>query len=207
VDVAVFTTGKAESSEMLKLSDNIFTEDFNEGLVHQVVTACLAARRAGTKAQKNRSDVKGGGAKPWRQKGTGRARAGTSRSPIWRSGGVTFAAKPRSYKQKVNKKMYRKALRSILSELLRQQRVKVLTELALEKPKTAELSAMLASMELKNVLIVVSEVSENLYLASRNLMNVEVIDVTEIEPVTLVGFDTILTTTAALKQIEERFND
>jgi len=160
LNVRDFPAGKEQSK--VAVSDVAFSADYNEALIHQVVTAYLAGARAGTAAQKNRSDVRGGGAKPWNQKGTGRARAGTSRSPIWRSGGVTFAARPRNYEQKVNKKMYRAAMRSILSELVRQDRLTVVADLAIETPKTKALNGALNGMGLDNVLIVSGEVDENL---------------------------------------------
>jgi large subunit ribosomal protein L4 len=190
-------------SETISVSDSVFAADYNEALIHQVVTAYMAAARAGTKASKSRSDVSGGGIKPFRQKGTGRARAGTSRSPIWRSGGVTFAARPRDYSQKVNRKMYRGALRSILSELLRTERMMVVSEFAIEAPKTQELVAKLNGLELKEVLIVAVQPDENLYLAARNLYGVDVCDVREIDPVSLIGFDKVVITSESLKQLEE----
>ena len=196
--------GSAGKGKTIEVSDVVFGADFNEALVHQVVTAYMAGSRAGTKAQKSRSDVSGGGAKPFRQKGMGRARAGTNSSPIWRSGGVTFAARPRSYEQKVNRKMYRGALRSILSELLRQERLIAVSEFAVDAPKTKELVALLKNMELKEVLIVAQEPDENLYLAARNLRNVSVCSATEVDPVSLVGFDKVLVTADAMQKLEER---
>lgn len=190
-------------SETISVSDNVFAADYNEALIHQVVTAYMAAARAGTKANKNRSDVSGGGIKPFRQKGTGRARAGTSRSPIWRSGGVTFAARPRDYSQKVNRKMYRGALRSILSELLRTERMVVVSDFAIEAPKTKQLVTKLNGLGIKEVLIVAVQPDENLYLAARNLYGVDVCDVREIDPVSLIGFDKILITSESLKPLEE----
>lgn len=191
-------------SESLQVSDAVFAADLNEALVHQVVTAYMAAARSGTKAQKTRSQVSGGGAKPFRQKGMGRARAGTSRSPLWRAGGVTFAAQPRNYEQKVNRKMYRGALRSILSELVRQERLVVVDEIAVSAPKTKELAAKLEELNMSEVLIIAIEPEENLYLAARNLRNVDVRDVAEVDPVSLVAFDKILMTKAAVQQLEER---
>ncbi len=192
------------SVETQLVSDAVFAADYNEALIHQVVTAYMAGARSGTKAQKTRSDVRGGGAKPWRQKGTGRARAGTSRSPIWRSGGVTFAARPRDYGQKVNRKMYKGAMRSILSELVRQERLVAVSEFALTAPKTKELVGKLKDLELKGVLVVTDQPDENLYLAARNLHDVDVCDAVEIDPVSLIGYEKILVTSAALKQLEER---
>lgn len=187
----------------VEVSDVAFGREFNEDLVHQVVTAYLAGGRQGSKAQKNRSDVRGGGRKPWRQKGTGRARAGTIRSPIWRSGGVTFAAQPRDFSQKVNKKMYRAAISGILSELARKDRLVVVEEFAVEQPKTKALLGKLAELELDNVLIVTEEVEENLYLSARNLHKVDVIDALAVDPVSLIEFDKVLVTVAALKKFEE----
>ena len=187
----------------VEVSDLAFGKEFNESLVHQVVTAYLAGGRQGTKAQKNRSAVSGGGAKPWRQKGTGRARAGTIRSPIWRSGGVTFAARPQDHSQKVNKKMYRGALKSILSELVRQERLIVVDNFSVEAPKTKELLTKLNELELKDVLIVTGELDENLFLAARNLYKVDVRDAETIDPVSLIAFDKVLMTADAVKQVEE----
>ncbi|MES9855732.1 MAG: 50S ribosomal protein L4 [Sedimenticola sp.] len=193
-------------AETLQVSDDVFAAKFNEALIHQVVTAYMAGGRAGTKAQKNRSDVRGGGAKPWRQKGTGRARAGTIRSPIWRGGGVTFAARPRNYAQKVNRKMYTGALRSILSELVRSERMITVEDFTVEAPKTKELVAKLAGFDLKEVLIVAEQPDENLYLAARNLYGVDICDVSEVDPVSLVGFDKVLITSGAVKKLEERLS-
>ena len=188
----------------MDVSDAVFGQDFNETLVHQVVVAYRAAGRAGTHAQKNRSAVSGGGAKPWRQKGTGRARAGTIRSPIWRGGGRTFAATTRDYSQKINKKAYRSAIRSIFSELVRQDRLVIVEEFAVKAAKTRELLAKLNELDLDNVLIVHEDPDENLYLAARNLPHVDVVDPDIADPVSLVGFDKVLITVAALRQFEER---
>jgi len=187
----------------IEVSDALFAREFNQDLIHQVVTAYLAGARQGSRAQLNRAAVSGGGKKPWRQKGTGRARAGTSSSPIWRSGGVTFAAKPQDHSVKVNRKMYRAAMRSILSELARSERLVVVEEFAIDAPKTKLLAAKLKEMELGNVLIVSESVDGNLYLASRNLIGVEVRDAAGIDPVSLVGFDKIVLTVAAIKKLEE----
>jgi large subunit ribosomal protein L4 len=192
------------TAQTMQVTDDVFGVDLKVGLVHQVVTAHMAAARAGTKAQKNRSAVRGGGAKPWRQKGTGRARAGTSRSPIWRKGGVNFAASPRNYTQKVNRKMYRGALRSILSELLRQDRLVAVDDINVSSPKTKELVGMLKQMNLKDVLLVAHNPDENLYLAARNLYGVDVRDVTEVDPVSLIAYEKVLMTKAAIKQIEDQ---
>lgn len=193
-----------EGAGTVEVADATFGKEFNEALVHQVVTAYLAGGRQGTRAQKNRSDVRGGGKKPWRQKGTGRARAGTIRSPIWRSGGVTFAARPQDHSQKVNRKMYRAAMRSILSELVRQERLVAVDAFAVEAPKTKQLAAKLAELGLEKVLIVTEEVDENLYLAARNIPNVDVVDVAAADPVSLVAFDKVLVTVSALRKFEEK---
>lgn len=198
--------GGDSSAEVLQVSDTVFAVDFNEALIHQVVTAYMAGARAGTKAQKNRAAVSGGGAKPFRQKGMGRARAGTTRSPIWRSGGVTFAASPRDFGQKVNRKMYRGALRSILSELLRQERLVVVADIAVDAPKTKQLLGKLNDLGLQQVLIVAEQPDENLYLAARNLHDVDICDVVELDPVSLIGFDKVLITSAAIKQLEGRLS-
>jgi large subunit ribosomal protein L4 len=194
----------AAGGQTLKVSDEVFGAEFKQSLVHQVVTAYMSGARSGTKAQKNRSAVAGGGAKPFRQKGTGRARAGTSRSPIWRSGGVNFAATPRSYAQKINRKMYRGAIRSILSELNRQDRLIVVDEISVTKPKTKELVEKLKGMDLSDVLVITPNPDENLYLASRNLYGVDVRDIDEIDPVSLVAYEKVLVTESAVKKLEER---
>ncbi|KOO06762.1 50S ribosomal protein L4 [Vibrio hepatarius] len=192
-----------KGADALTVSETTFGREFNEALVHQVVVAFAAGARQGTRAQKTRSEVSGGGAKPWRQKGTGRARAGTIRSPIWRTGGVTFAAKPQDHSQKVNKKMYRGAMKSILSELVRQERLIVVDNFSVEAPKTKELVAKLKELELNDVLIVTGEVDENLFLAARNLYKVDARDVAGIDPVSLIAFDKVLMTAEAVKQVEE----
>ncbi len=197
------TTGTGSAIE---LSDAVFARDFNEPLVHQVVTAYLAGARAGTKAQKNRSAVRGGGAKPWRQKGTGRARAGTIRSPLWRGGGKVFAATPRDFTQKVNRKAYRAALRSILSELVRQERLLVVDRLEVAEPRTKRLVELLDGFGVEDVLLVVDELDENTYLASRNLHRVGVCDVEALDPVSLIGYEKVLMTEGALRKIEERLS-
>ena len=194
----------AAGAGTVDVSDATFGKEFNEALVHQVVTAYLAGGRQGTRAQKNRSDVRGGGKKPWRQKGTGRARAGTIRSPLWRSGGVTFAARPQDYTQKVNRKMYRAAMRSILSELVRQDRLVAVEEITVDAPKTKQLVAKLNELGLEKVLIVTEEVDEKLYLAARNIPNVDVVDVAAADPVSLVAFDKVLVTVSALRKFEEK---
>lgn len=197
---------KMQDEGSVDVADAAFGADFNEPLVHQVVTAFLAGGRSGTKAQKNRSAVRGGGSKPWRQKGTGRARAGTIRSPIWVGGGRTFAAKPRSYKQKVNRKMYRAALRSVFSELVRQERLVIVESLEMKAPKTKELAQLLKKHELDDVLIVNEAFDENVFLSARNLKNVGICDASSIDPVVLMRFDKVLITLPALKLIEERLS-
>ena len=191
-------------SGTLELADATFGAEFNAPLVHQVVTAYLAGARAGTKAQKNRSDVSGSGKKPWKQKGTGRARVGSIRSPIWVGGGRTFAARPRSFEQKVNRKMYRGAMRSVLSELVRQERLIVTPELTLSATKTKELRGKLEQLGFTTGLIIVEAFDMKLWLAARNLPNVAVLEAQLIDPVSLVGADKIVVTAAALKIIEER---
>ena len=188
----------------VEVSDQTFGREFNEALIHQVVTAYLAGARQGTRAQKTRSEVAGGGRKPWRQKGTGRARAGTTRSPIWRSGGVTFAAKPQNFSQKVNKKMYRAAMQSIWSELVRQDRLVVTDKLGIDAPKTKVLAEKLSTMDLSDVLIITGEVSNALQLSARNLPNVDVRDTDAVDPVSLISFEKVLVTVDALKVIEEQ---
>ncbi len=193
-----------DSAGTVDVAEQIFGQEFNETLVHQLVVRYMAGGRAGTKAQKNRAAVSGGGAKPWRQKGTGRARSGTIRSPIWRSGGATFAAQPRSYAQKLNKKMYKVGIRSIFSELLRQDRLVVSNEILPSTPKTKDLVAKLANLDAKRVLIVTDALSEELVLASRNIPYVDVSSVEGLSPVALVSADKVIATASAVKQIEER---
>jgi large subunit ribosomal protein L4 len=191
------------SGKEISVSDAAFAKDFNESLVHQVVTAYMAAGRQGTKAQKTRSEVSGGGKKPWRQKGTGRARAGTIRSPIWRSGGVTFAAKPRGFEQKVNRKMYRAAMCSIFSELVRQERLVIVDEMVVDSPKTKAFTAKLKELGVSNALILAESVEQNLHLAARNIPYVDVRDVAGLDPVSLVAYENVVVTVPALKKIEE----
>ncbi len=197
---------KMQGKGSVDVAEAAFGADFNEALVHQVVTAYLSGSRAGTKAQKNRAAARGGGAKPWRQKGTGRARAGTIRSPIWVGGGRTFAAKPRDYSQKVNKKMYRAALRSVLSELIRQDRLVVVESLEIDAPKTKLLATKLEDLGLNNVLVLNEAFDEKLFLAARNLPNVGICDAAAIDPVVLIRFEKVLITLPALKLIEERLS-
>ena len=202
MELSVIKPGNSEAGKV-SVSDDAFAREYNEDLVHQVVTAHLAGARQGTRAQKNRADVRGGGKKPWRQKGTGRARAGTSSSPIWRSGGVTFAARPQDHSKKVNRKMYRAAMQTIMSELARQDRLMVVESLDLDEPKTKLLAKQLEEFGLDNVLIVSAEVGKNLYLASRNLHKVNVLDVEGMDPVSLIGHEKVLVTVDAVKKIEE----
>ena len=192
-----------EAAGTVAVSEANFAREYNEALVHQVVTAYLSGARRGTRAQKTRSEVAGGGKKPWRQKGTGRARAGTIRSPIWRSGGVTFAAKPQDHSQKVNRKMYRAAMRSILSELARTDRLMIVETLDVEQPKTKLLVETLKGYGVDNVLIVADNVDKNLYLASRNLHKVDVRDVEGADPVSLIAYDKVMITVDAVKKFEE----
>ena len=194
---------KTNRSTSQEVSDGIFDRNYNESLVHQITTAYMATGRSGSKAQKKRSAVRGGGKKPWRQKGTGRARAGTSRGPIWRRGGVTFASQPRSYAQKVNKKMYKGAISVILSELLRTDRLKVVSELDITEPKTKNITSLMNSLNIKDALLMTDELDENLYLSSRNLYHVGVCDTQSIDPVSLIGYDNVVMTKAALKKVEE----
>ncbi|MSP53710.1 MAG: 50S ribosomal protein L4 [Gammaproteobacteria bacterium] len=203
MDLKLTTPGQT-SNETISVSETAFGREFNEALVHQVVTAYMAAGRQGTKAQKTRSEVRGGGKKPWAQKGSGRARAGTSRSPLWRSGGVVFAAVPRDFTQKVNRKMYRGAMQSILSELVRQDRLVAVKEFSVSQPKTKELIEKLAAFgDYKSILIVSDQIDTNLFLSSRNLARVTVIDVEAADPVNLIGFDKVIMTVPAVKQFEE----
>ena len=192
----------AENKGTVEVTDASFGREYNEGLVHQVLVAFMAGSRQGSRAQKNRSRVSGGGKKPWRQKGTGRARAGTSRSPIWRSGGVTFAAQPQEHSVKVNKKMYRGALRCIWSELIRQERLVVVEDLVIEKPKTKVLVEKLKDLGLSETLIVVEKIDDNLRLASRNLSKTDVRDLTHIDPLCLISNEKVLVTAGALKSLE-----
>ncbi len=195
---------KTHSGGTVAVSDTVFGATYNEGLVHQIVTAYMAGGRSGNAAQKTRSEVRGGGAKPWRQKGTGRARAGTSRSPIWAGGGVTFAAKKRDYSQKVNKKMYRAALRSILSQAATDGRLVILDSLDISEAKTKTMKAKLDELNISKALVLLDEVSKPVYLSCRNIPNIQVLDVDGVNPVSLVRYPHIVTTAAAIKQLEER---
>ncbi len=201
MELTIQTSGKKKAGTM-SVSDTVFSAEFNEPLIHQVLTSYLAGARSGTKAQKTRSEVRGGGKKPFKQKGTGRARAGTIRSPIWRGGGITFAAKPRDYSKKLNKKMYRAAMRSILSELVRQERFICVDEFNVTESKTKLVLEKLASFDLGEVLIVTEELNENLYLGVRNIPKVDVIDTNEIDPYSLIGFEKVLMTQAAVQKVE-----
>ena len=205
MELQVQTLSSSAASGAVALSDEVFGTAFNEALIHQVVTAYMAAGRAGTKAQKSRADVAGGGRKPWRQKGTGRARAGTIRSPLWRGGGRAFAARPRSYEQKVNRKMYRSALRSILSELVRQDRLLIVDDFQLAEPRTKLALAALNKLGVNDVLIVCDEITENLFLAARNIPHVGMADVSAIDPVLLVSYDKVVVTQKALAGLEAMF--
>ena len=199
VKVLNLKTNKSTSQEV---SDVVFDRDYNESLVHQITTAYMATGRSGSKAQKNRSEVSGGGKKPWKQKGTGRARAGTIRSPIWRSGGVTFAAQPPKFTQKINKKMYKGAISVIFSELLRTDRLKFVSEFDVNEPKTKNITTLMKSLEVKDALLLTDELDENLYLSSRNLYHVGVCDTQSIDPVSLIGYENVVMTKAALKKVE-----
>lgn len=201
MELKLHTMGKKTTGK-LAVADSIFAAAYNEPLVHQVVTAYMAGGRAGTKAQKTRAEVRGGGKKPWKQKGTGRARSGTIRSPLWRGGGITFAAKPRDFSQKVNRKMYRGAMRSIFAELMRQDRLVLVDDFTMDKPKTKTFLEKLKALNLKEVLIVTDEISENLYLASRNVPCVDIINAVEINPYTLIGYEKVLMTKQAVQKVE-----
>ena len=203
MELALALPGKKTGKEKISLSDQSFSREYNEPLVHQTVVTYMAGARQGSVKQKTRSEVRGGGRKPWRQKGTGRARAGTIRSPIWRSGGVTFAAKPQDYSKKLNKKMYRGAMQCILSELIRQNRLIVVNEFTVESHKTKDLVNKLKEFDLENVLIGSDQVQKNLYLAARNLHKVDALDVSGLDPVSLIGFEKVLITVSALKKVEE----
>ncbi len=203
MSVQVPAINDQDSAGVVDVAETVFGQGFNETLIHQLITKYLATARAGTKAQKTRAEVTGGGIKPWRQKGTGRARSGTMSSPIWRSGGVTFAAQPRSYGQKFNKKMYKAAIRSIFSELLRQERLVVSDDVLPTTPKTKELVEKLKTVEGKRILIITDSLDENLVLASRNIPYLEVATAASLSPVVLVAADKVIATATALKQIEE----
>ncbi|MCW9024750.1 MAG: 50S ribosomal protein L4 [Gammaproteobacteria bacterium] len=203
MELALTTATGKVSKKTVELPDVIFATDFNEDLVHQAVIAYLAGARAGTRAHKSRSEVQGGGKKPWRQKGTGRARAGTIRSPIWRGGGRTFASKPQDYTQKLNKKMYRAAMRSIMSELVRQERLMVVEDFKMDAPKTRELDGKLKALGVDSVLVVTHDLNEALYMSARNLFKVGLCEVGYVDPVSLVRFEKVIITVSALKKLEE----
>ena len=203
MELALALPGKKAGKEKISISDESFGREYNEPLVHQTVVTYLAGARQGSGKQKTRSEVRGGGRKPWRQKGTGRARAGTIRSPIWRSGGVTFAARPQDHSKKLNKKMYRGAMQCILSELIRQDRLIVVNDFTLETYKTKDLVNKLKEFDLDNVLIVSDQIEQNLFLAARNLHKVDALDVSGLDPVSLIGFEKVLITVPALKRVEE----
>ena len=205
MDLQLTTASGKASKKSVEVADSAFGREYNEALIHQVVTAYLAGGRAGTRATKNRADVNGGGTKPWRQKGTGRARAGTIRSPIWRGGGTSFPLRPQNHAQKLNKKMYRSAMSSILSELVRQDRLVIVDSLKLDAPKTKQLADQLKYLSLDDVLIVVNELDDNLAFASRNLYKVNVCEAANINPVALVGNEKVLMTADAVKQVEGMF--
>jgi large subunit ribosomal protein L4 len=202
LQIPTIKNGKEDTA--IAVSEDVFGQMFNEPLIHQLVVSYLAAARSGTKAQKSRSDVSGGGAKPWKQKGSGRARAGTTRSPLWRTGGVTFAASNRSYKQKLNKKMYRAAMRSIFSELLRQDRLVITDDVFPTSPKTKDLTNRLKGYNDSRILIITDAINFDLFLAARNLSKVEVCVSSALSPVALVNSDKVIMTTSAIKLIEER---
>ena len=194
------------SKKKVSVSDDAFGASFNETLVHQLVVSYMASARSGTKAQKTRSQVRGGGAKPWRQKGTGRARAGTIRSPLWRSGGVTFAATPRDYSKKLNKKMYRVGMRSLVSELVRQERLIVIDKLGVTEPKTKQMQTRLNELGVNDALVLTDGLDSAVYLAARNLPGVQVMDIAIVDPVSLVGSEHVVIDEAALKKLEERLS-
>ena len=201
MDIAIHNSKKKVS-----VSDDAFGASFNEALVHQLVVSYMASARAGSKAQNTRSQVRGGGAKPWRQKGTGRARAGTIRSPIWRSGGVTFAASPRDHSVKLNRKMYRVGMRSLVSELLRQDRLIVIDQLGVTEPKTRQMKARLEELGVSDVLVLTDGLDSAVYLAARNLPHVQVMDIAIVDPVSLIRQETVVIDEAALKRLEERLS-
>lgn len=202
MELALSVPGGA-SKKGVEVSATTFGRDFNEALVHQVITAYMAGARSGTRAQKTRRQVSGGGAKPWKQKGTGRARAGTIRSPLWRGGGKVFAATPQDHSQKVNKKMFRGAMQAILSELVRQDRLMVVEEIGVTRPKTKDLLEKLKSFGLEEVLIVTGEWDTNLYLSARNVPRVSVQHAPNVDPVSLIKFEKVLITVDALRKLEE----
>ena len=206
MELSVVNLVHSDGISKVNVADNTFSSQFKEGLVHQVITAYLAGGRAGTKAQKTRREVSGGGTKPWRQKGTGRARVGSIRSPLWRTGGVAFAAKPRNFSQKVNRKMYRSAMTSILSELVRQKRLTVVDTLKLNEPKTRELKELLKQFNIENMLIIINGDDRNVNLASRNMVGVSVYDALHVDPISLMVAENVLITVDGMKKLEERLS-
>ena len=206
MSLKILALNSADSAAEVEVNELVFGQEYNETLIHQLATKTMAGLRSGTKSQKNRSDVRGGGAKPWNQKGSGRARSGTIRSPIWRGGGATFAARARSFDQKLNKKMYRAGVRSILSELLRQDRIKVSSDIIPTTPKTKELAAKLKEFGRNRVLIIAEDLNENIILASRNIYNVDIITARELNPVMLIAAENVIATPAALKEIEAQLS-
>ncbi len=206
MDLQLHSFQSGSPSGSLAVAETVFGQPYREGLVHQVVTAYFAAARAGTKAQKTRAEVSGGGRKPWKQKGSGQARAGTTRGPLWRTGGRAFAARPRNYEQKVNRKMYQGALRSILSELVRQDRLVVVDSLDVAEAKTRALVARLAQFKVDSVLLVAEEVSDALYLSARNLHWVGLADVESIDPALLIAFDKVVMTQGSVNRLQERLS-
>lgn len=201
MDIAIHNSKKKVS-----VSDDAFGASFNETLIHQLVTSYMSGARAGTRAQKNRSAASGGGAKPWRQKGTGRARAGTIRSPLWRSGGVTFAASPQDHSKKLNKKMYRIGMRSLVSELVRSERLLVIEALGVTEPKTKVMQARLEELGVKNALILTDGLDSAVYLAARNIPHIHVMDIAIVDPVSLVKQEYVVIEESALKKLEERLS-
>jgi large subunit ribosomal protein L4 len=206
MSVKIPALNSADSAGEVEVSEDVFGCEYNETLIHQLATKTMASLRSGTKAQKNRSAVSGGGAKPWKQKGAGRARSGTIRSPLWRGGGATFAAQPRSFDQKLNKKMYRAGIRSILSELVRQNRLTASSDIMPTTPKTKELVAKFKGIGKSRVLIIADELSENLYLSSRNIINLDVTTASELDPIMLIAAENVIATPAALKAIEAQLS-
>lgn len=206
MSLKILALNSADSAAEVEVNELVFGQEYNETLIHQLATKTMSGLRSGTKYQKNRSDVRGGGAKPWNQKGSGRARSGTIRSPIWRGGGATFAARPRSFDQKLNKKMYRAGVRSILSELLRQDRIKVSSDIIPMTPKTKELAAKLKEFGRNRVLIIAEDLNENIILASKNIYNVDIITARELNPVMLIAAENVIATPVALKEIEAQLS-
>jgi len=206
MSVKILALNSADSAGDVEVNEVVFGQEYNEALIHQLATKTMAGLRSGTKAQKNRSDVSGGGAKPWAQKGAGRARSGTIRSPLWRGGGQTFAARPRSFDQKLNKKMYRAGIRSILSELVRQDRLKVSSDIMPATPKTKDFAAKIKEFGRNRVLVIAEDLNENIILSSRNIFNVDIVTARELNPVMLIAAENVIVTPAALKEIEAQLS-